>query len=97
MTKLLGKRQLAQLTIFEYITGIVLGGIVAIHTSTMKYTFADALISMIIWFVITFTVEQLSLRNKFMHNFFLEKNAILIQNNKMMVDNVKKKRFTTGE
>jgi len=97
MTKLLGKRQLAQLTIFEYITGIVLGGIVAIHTSTMKYTFAYALISMTIWFVITFTVEQLSLKNKSIRDFFQGKSAILIQNGKIMEDNLKKEGFTSDD
>jgi len=97
MTKLLGKRQLAQFTIFEYISGIVLGGIVAIHTSTMKYTFTYGIISMFIWFIITFAVEQFSLKNKSFRDLFQGKSAVLIQNGKIMEDNLKKEGFSSDD
>lgn len=97
MTKWLGKRQLAQLTIFEYISGIVLGGIVAIHSSTMKYTFAYGLIAMFIWFIITFAVDFLSLKSKSLRNIFQGKSSVLIQNGKIMEDNLKKEGFSSDD
>lgn len=97
MTKWLGKRQLAQLSIFEYISGIVLGGIVAIHSSTMKYTFAYGLIAMFIWFIITFAVDFLSLKSKSLRDLFQGKSAVLIQNGNIMEDNLKNEGFSSDD
>lgn len=97
MTKWLGKRQLAQFTIFEYVSGIVLGGIVAIHSSTMQYTFAYGLIAMLIWFLVTFIVEQISLKNKAFRDFFQGKSSVLIQSGKVMEDNLKKEGLSSED
>lgn len=97
MTKGLGKRQLAQLTIFEYISGIVLGGIVAIHSSTMKYTFSYGLIAMFIWFLIPLAVDLISLKNKVFKDFVQGKSTIFIKNGKVLERNLKKEGYTADE
>lgn len=97
ITKWLGKRQLAQLSIFEFISGIVLGGIVAIHTSTMKYNFTYGIIAMLIWFFVPFIVDMVSLKSKRFRNFVQGESAILIQNGKIMEDNLKKEGFSADD
>lgn len=97
ITKWLGKRQLAQLSIFEFISGIVLGGIVAIHTSTMKYNFTYGIIAMLIWFIVPFIVDMVSLKSKRFRNFVQGQSAILIQNGKIMEDNLKKEGFSADD
>lgn len=97
ITKWLGKRQLAQLSVFEFISGIVLGSIVAIHTSTMKYTLSYGLIAMAIWFIIPLIVDYISLKSKIFRDFVQGKSSILIQNGKIMEENLKKEKFTADD
>jgi uncharacterized membrane protein YcaP (DUF421 family) len=97
LTKWLGTKQLSQLNIFEYISGVVLGGIVAIHVSTLDSPFYYALLSMFIWFIFPYIVELLSLKSKAFRNFAQGKSRVLIQNGKIMEDNLKKEHFSTDD
>lgn len=97
MTKWLGKKQLSQLNVFEYITGIVLGGIVAIHSSTLEFPLIYGLLAMAVWFFIPFLVEYIAIRSKTFRNFIQGKSTILIQNGKIMEDNLKKENFSTDD
>lgn len=97
ITKWLGKKQLSELNIFEYITGIVLGGIVAIHTSTLNSPVIFSILAMLIWFIIPYGVEHLSLKSKTFRNFTQGQSAVIIKDGKIMEDNMKKERFSTDD
>ncbi|MGX4669047.1 DUF421 domain-containing protein [Cerasibacillus sp. JNUCC 74] len=97
MTKWLGKKQISQLNIFEYISGIVLGGIAAVHAIEPNANFMYALISMFIWFIVPFIAEFLSLKSKRFRDFTEGKSTVLIQDGKIMEDNLKKERYSTDD
>lgn len=97
LTKWLGKKHISQLNIFEYITGIVLGGIVAIHSFDIETNISYGLLAMFIWFIIPFTVEYISLKNKAFRDFTQGKSTIFIQDGKIMEDNMKKEGFTADD
>ncbi len=97
MTKLLGQKQLTQLSVFEYIFGIVIGGIVAIHASTLKSTFMHGFIAMVILFFVAFVIEFISIKNKTFRDFFMGKSTVLIKDGKIMEDNMKKVRYSADD
>lgn len=96
-TKWLGKKQISQLNIFEYITGIVLGGIVALHSIDLKSNIFYGLIAMLVWFLIPLLVDYISLKSKTFREFTQGKSAVFIQNGKIMEDNLKKEGFTSED
>lgn len=96
-TKWLGKKQISQLNIFEYITGIVLGGIVALHSIDLEANFFYGLLAMFVWFIIPFLVDIVSLKSKTFREFTQGKSAVFIQNGKVMEDNLKKEGFTSED
>ncbi|WP_042223976.1 DUF421 domain-containing protein [Oceanobacillus manasiensis] len=97
LTKWLGKKQISQLNIFEYISGIVLGGIVAIHTIDPESNIFYGLIAMSVWFLIPFAVEFISLKSKSFRNFTEGKSTVFIQDGKIMEDNLKKEGYSTDD
>ncbi|MFD2043913.1 DUF421 domain-containing protein [Ornithinibacillus salinisoli] len=97
LTKWLGTKQLSQLNIFEYISGVVLGGIVAIHVSTLDSPIYYALLAMFIWFIIPYIAELISLKSKSFRNFIQGKSTVVIQNGKIMEDNLKKEHYSTDD
>ncbi len=70
LTKWLGKKHMSQLNIFQFISGIVLGAVAAIHASTLNSKILHGLIAMAIWFFIPYLIEVLSLRSKVIRDFF---------------------------
>lgn len=97
LTKWLGTKQLSELNIFEYITGVVLGGIVALHSSTLDSPIYYAIIPMFIWFIIPYLVELISLKSKTFRNLTQGKSTVFIQNGKIMEENLKKENFSTDD
>lgn len=97
ITKLFGKKQMAQLDIFQYITGIVIGSIVATHVTDVSTKFEYALIALAIWLLVPLGAEFLSLKSKRFRNFSQGKATVFIQNGKIMEDNLKKERFSTDD
>src|SRR5690625_1036171 len=69
MTKWLTKKQLSQLNIFEYIFGIVMGGIVAIHASTLNNALLQGVVAMVVLFVFAAAIEFISLKSKSFRDF----------------------------
>lgn len=97
MTKWLGKKQLSQLSIFEYITGVVLGGIVAIHSFDLSLNFLYGLLAMFTWFIIPYIVDYFALKNKAFRDLVRGKGTVFIQDGKIMEDNLQKERFSSDD
>lgn len=96
-TKWLGKKHISQLNIFQYITGFVLAGIVAITAVNPKANFLYGLIAMFTWFIIPFTIDYLSLKNKKLRDFVQGKSTVFIQDGKIMENNLKNEGYTTDD
>ncbi|GGJ97811.1 hypothetical protein GCM10007063_20200 [Lentibacillus kapialis] len=95
ITKALGKKQMAQLDIFQYITGIVIGSIVAIHVTDLATNAVYGFLALAVWFLITVGIEYAALKSKRFRNIIQGKGTVFIQNGKIMEDNLKKERYTT--
>jgi uncharacterized membrane protein YcaP (DUF421 family) len=97
MTKLLGKRQISQLSLFEYITGITIGSLAAYISLDMEATWYLGLIAISVWVAFSLGIEFLQLKSKTMRNFIDGKGTILIKDGKVLEDNLKKERLTNEE
>jgi len=97
ITKWMGKKRIRQLSIFDYITGFVLGSLAAIITLNPKLNFFSGVLAIFVWFIISFIFDFLSLKSKTIRNFIEGKSTIIIQEGKVMEDNMKKERFTTDD
>lgn len=95
MTKLLGKRQVSQLSLFEYITGITIGNLAA-YISLEKDWYLG-LVSLAAWVACSLGIEFLQLKSKKMRDFIDGKGTVLIRDGKILEDNLKKERLTTDE
>ncbi|MCY9669567.1 DUF421 domain-containing protein [Paenibacillus alginolyticus] len=97
MTKLLGKRQVSQLSLFEYITGITIGSLAAYVSLDLDTNWYLGLVSIAVWVGVSLVMEFLQLKSKTARDFLDSKAAVLIKDGKIMEDNLKKERLTTDE
>lgn len=97
ITKMLGKKQMSQLDIFQYITGIVIGSIVATHVTDLTTQFEYALIALLVWFLVPLGLEYIAIKSKRVRDFTQGKGTVFIQNGKIMEENLKKERYTTDD
>jgi uncharacterized membrane protein YcaP (DUF421 family) len=97
LTKLLGKRQVSQLSFFEYITGITVGSLAAYISLDTDKTWHLGLIALIVWVAFSLGIEFLQIKSKKARDFIDFKSTVLIKDGKILEDNMKKERLTTDE
>src|ERR1700730_14032154 len=97
LTKLLGKRQVSQLSLFEYITGITIGSITAYVSLDLDTNWHLGIIALSVWILVSIGIEFLQLKSKKMRDLIDGTPRILIKDGKIMEDNLKKERITTDE
>ncbi|SIT69304.1 YetF domain-containing protein [Edaphobacillus lindanitolerans] len=62
LTRLLGKKQMSQLTFFNYVTGITIGSIAGNIAGESETPFFDGLISLVTWTLLTVVLSLISLK-----------------------------------
>lgn len=97
LTRLLGKRQISQLSFFEYITGITLGSITAYVSIDIDTDWYLGLISMGVWVLVSLGIEILQMKSKKARNLIDSKGTVLIKDGKILEDNLKKERLTNED
>ena len=95
VAKLSGKKQVAQLSYFDYISRISLGGIAAIMVVDLRVNFLYGVLAIIVWIGITYTLDFIALKSKIFRDFIEGKGIVLIKDGKIMEENLKKEQFTT--
>lgn len=97
LTKWLGKKQLAELSFFEYVTGITIGSIAAEVTMGLERHIMHGIIAMAIWTLFPIVMGLISLKNKKVRDFVEGKATIVIKDGKVMENNLKKERYSIDE
>jgi uncharacterized membrane protein YcaP (DUF421 family) len=97
ITKWLGKKQISELSFFEYVTGISIGSIGAEVAMGLERNIFNGLIGIVIFAAVPFLAGLISLKSKGFRDFIEGKPAVFIKDGKIMEDNLKKERYTTDE
>lgn len=97
VTKVIGKRQLAQMTFFDYTVGIAIGEIAGFMATDMNSKVYDGIIAFIVYALFSISLAWLAMKSKIVRNFVESRATILIKNGKIMEDNLKKERMTSEE
>lgn len=97
MTRLLGKRQISQLSLFEYITGITIGNLAAYISLDTEATWYLGVISLSVWVAVSLALEFLSMKSKKLREFVDGKALVVVKDGKILEKNLKKANYTTDD
>lgn len=97
ITKWLGKKQISQLSFFEYVNGITIGSIGAEIVTGLEQKIHLGVLSILTFAAIPFLAGFISLKSKPFRDFVEGRGTIFIKDGKILEDNLKKERYTTDE
>lgn len=97
LTKLLGKRQISQLSLFEYITGITIGNLTAYISIEESSNWYLGIIALVAWVTVSLGIEKIELKSKKIRNFVDGSATVLIKNGRVLEKNLKKEKLTSEE
>ncbi|MDT3698040.1 MAG: DUF421 domain-containing protein [Thermincola sp.] len=96
-TKILGKRQIAQLSFFEYITGITIGSIAAYISLDLNATWYHGVVALFVWSAVVYGLEYISIKSKIARDIIDGKGVVLVKEGKVLEDNLTKAHITADE
>lgn len=97
ITKLIGKKQVSQLSLFDYVIGISIGNFAAEMIINLESEEIYGIIAVIIFGVIAYLVSILTMKSITLRRFFSGEPTILIQNGKIIKSSLKKTRFDLND
>ena len=97
MTRIMGKKQISQLTFFDYCVGITIGSIAATMSVDQNVKAANGLMALIVWGFFPLILAYVSLKSIWFTKMVDGKATIMIQNGEILEKNMKKNLFTLDE
>lgn len=97
LTRLLGKKQLSQITFFTYITGIALGNIAGDMVVHRDIKLIDGITGLIVWSILTFMVELISLKSSKARVYLDGEPTIVIKKGTIMQKELAKQRLNMDD
>ena len=97
LTRIMGKKQISQLTFFDYVVGISIGSIAASLSVDQRISFIDGITSMMIWTLVPLVFSYLSAKSIKTRRLLDGTPTILIQNGKIIEKNLTKTKLTIND
>lgn len=92
--RFMGKRNMAQLTPFSFVSYIVIAVLVALTSANIITNLAFSFIAMGVWVLLSIAIDYLSIKSKAIHDFINGKETVLIKHGKIMEENLLQSRLT---
>lgn len=97
-TRILGKQQIGQLTVFEYLNGITFGSIAAVlATDIGPRKTAYHMLGLTLFTVLTFGAGVLVMKSRPLRNVISGEPTVVIHNGKILEENMKKMQYNMDE
>ena len=97
VTKVLGKKQVSQLSLFDYVIGISIGNFAAEMTINLESNEINGILAVVIFGVFAYLVSYLTMKSIRLRRFFIGTPTIMIQNGKILEENLKKVKFDIND
>jgi uncharacterized membrane protein YcaP (DUF421 family) len=96
-TKILGKKQISELSFFEYVSGITIGSIAGEVITGLESNAYHGALAIIMFGLVTLLVDFLSLKSKTFRDIVEGRGTVIIKDGKILEDNLKKEKYTIDE
>ncbi|MFT8320826.1 MAG: DUF421 domain-containing protein [Bacillus sp. (in: firmicutes)] len=95
--KLLGKKHISQLSLFEYIAGITLGDIAGEVILSKETKIVHGLLGIFVFGIVSYLADVISLKSKTLRNVIEGTGTVLVENGKLLEENLKKEKYTIDD
>ncbi len=96
LTKIMGQRQMSQLSAFDYINGITIGSIAA-EMATNQDKVINCLVAMVIYGLVTFSISLINEHSMKLRRILSGRCLVIYHNQKIIMKNLKKSKLDINE
>lgn len=96
-TRILGKKQMSQLTCFDYVVGITTGSIAAEASVDKSINILEGIFSIAIWSMLNILISEITLKNIKLRLWIDSEPLLIIAEGKVLYKNMKKAKYNMGD
>lgn len=97
VTKLLGKKQVSQLSLFDYVIGISIGNFAAEMTTDLDLPYTHGVVAVLIFGLVAYLVSVFTMKSISLRRFFIGTPTVLIQEGKILMKGLKQVKFDVND
>lgn len=97
ITKIIGKKQVSELSLFDYVIGISIGNFTAEMTMNLDNQYLNGVVALITFGLIAYFVSKVTMKSIVLRRFVIGIPTIIIQNGKIIEKNMKQVKIDVNE
>lgn len=97
VTKMIGKKQVSQFSLFDYVIGISIGNFAAEMAINLDSEYLHGTVAVIVFGVVAYIVSVATLKNLKARKFFIGDPTLIIEDGKILYKNLKKTKFDIND
>lgn len=97
VTKMLGKKQVSQLSLFDYVIGISIGNFAAEMTINLETNYINGVVAVVFFGIIAFLISKATMKSIVLRRFFTGVPTVLIEKGIIIEKNFKKTNFDMND
>ncbi len=97
VTKMLGKKQVSQLSLFDYVIGISIGNFAAEATIDLTNGYLHGIVPVFVFGIVAYLVSVLTMKSIALRRFFIGTPTVLIQDGKILEKGLRKVKFDIND
>ena len=96
-TKAMGKKQVSQLNLYDYVVGITIGSVAAEISINFEAKFLNGLIVMAVYTIVSILIAHFTAKSMKLRRFVVGVPIIIIEDGKILEDNVEKSKIDLSD
>lgn len=96
-TKMMGKKQISQLNLYDYVVGITIGSVAAEISTNLDTDFLSGVLVMAVYSVVSVFLSILTEKSIVLRRFIIGVPIVLVENGKILEASLKKTKFDVNE
>lgn len=97
LTRMMGRKQISQLTVFDYAIGISIGSIAGEMAFSHELPYLEAVLAMVIYGLISVLIAFCTMKSIKLRRFFTGIPVVIIQNGKIVERNLRRLRYDLND
>lgn len=97
VTKLMGKKQISELSLFDYVMGISIGNFAAEITTNMDNQFINGIVAIVLFGLVAFAISKITMKSIVLRRFFMGVPTVLIEHGKIMESGLRKSKIDIND
>ena len=97
VTKMIGKKQVSQFSLFDYVIGISIGNFAAEMALNLDSEYMHGIVAVIVFGIVAYLVSIITLKSLKARKFFIGDPTIIIEDGKILYKNLKKTKFDIND